>query len=193
MKPRSGERSFALPISNQSKVKVLFTKIGWRKIVGYNYLTRASVLLVALVAGAASVLAEPNEKQFFTVAPEQLKWAPLGDGVEFAKIYGDPTKAGAFYVIQVKFPPYTFDYPHYHPEDRHITVVKGTWYAGTGEALDVDKAIALKPGSYMFHPGKAVHWDGAKDEEVIVEIAGIGPGPTILAKPGGNVFFSIKN
>jgi quercetin dioxygenase-like cupin family protein len=97
-----------------------------------------------------------------------------------------------FYVIQVKFPPYTFDYPHYHPEDRHITVVKGTWYAGTGEALDVDKATALKPGSYMFHPGKAVHWDGAKDEEVIVEIAGVGPGPTILAKPGEKVFFSIK-
>jgi hypothetical protein len=32
----------------------------------------------------------------------------------------------------------------------------------------------------------------AKDEEVIVEIAGIGPGPTILAKPGERVFFSTK-
>jgi quercetin dioxygenase-like cupin family protein len=160
--------------------------------VRYSNLAKASFLLVALIAGAASVLAQSDEKQFVTLTSERLKWAPLGDGVEFAKIYGDPTKAGAFYVIQVKFPPYTFDYPHYHPEDRHITVVKGTWYAGTGEALDVDNAIPLTPGSYMFHPAKAVHWDGAKDEEVIVQIAGIGPGPTILAKPGEKVFFSIK-
>jgi len=158
----------------------------------YANLLGTCFLFGALIASGVSGSAQTNEKRFVTLTPEQLKWAPLGDGVEFATLYGDPTKAGAFYVIQVKFPPNTFDYPHYHPEDRHITVLKGTWYAGTGDTLDVDKAVPLKPGSYMFHPGKAVHWDGAKDEEVIVEIAGVGPGPTILAKPGDKVFFSIK-
>jgi quercetin dioxygenase-like cupin family protein len=159
-----------------------------------RYTTTATLMVMfgALVTSGAPCSAQATEKQFVTTKPEQLKWIPISDGVEFAKIYGDPTLAGAFYVIQVKFPPYMFDYPHYHPEDRHITVIKGTWYGGTGDILDVDKAAALKPGSYMFHPAKAVHWDGAKDEEVIVQIAGIGPGPTILAGRGDKVFFSIK-
>jgi hypothetical protein len=133
------------------------------------------------------------EDGFIRVIPDQLKWVALSKGVEFAVLYGDPSKAGSPYVIEVKFPPYTFDYPHFHPEDRHVTVLKGTWYTGTGESLDVEHAVPIKAGGYMFHPAKAVHWDGAKDEEVIVEITGIGPGPTILAKPGTDVFFSIKN
>jgi hypothetical protein len=132
------------------------------------------------------------EEGFIRAIPDQLKWVALSDGVEVATLYGDPAKAGLPYVIQVKFPPYTFDYPHYHPEARHVTVLKGTWYTGTGESLDVEHAVPIKAGGYMFHPAKAVHWDGSKDEEVIVEITGIGPGPTVLAKPGTGVFFSIK-
>ena len=73
--------------------------------------------------------------------------------------------------------------PHSHPEDRHIVVLKGTWYTGTGEDFDMNKTIPLKAGSYMKHPAKAVHFDGAKDEEVIVQITGIGPGTTTLVKP----------
>ena len=58
---------------------------------------------------------------------------------------------------------------------RHITVLKGTWYAGTGDKFDPEHAVPLKPGSYMMHPTKAVHWDGsAGDEEVI----GYGPSGT---------------
>jgi quercetin dioxygenase-like cupin family protein len=149
-------------------------------------------LLAALIVCGGSGSAQTTENKFVRLTREQLKWVPLADGVEVATLYGDPSKAGALYVIQVKFPPNTFDYPHYHPEDRHVTVLKGTWYTGTGDTLDVGKAVPLKPGSYMFHPARAVHWDGAKDEEVIVEITGIGPAPTILAKPGDKVFFSIK-
>ncbi len=40
--------------------------------------------------------------------------------------------------------------------------------------------IPLQAGSYMMHPARAVHCDGSKDGEVIVEIKGIGPAPTIL-------------
>jgi quercetin dioxygenase-like cupin family protein len=154
-------------------------------------------LLATAIATAALVVAPSGSAQtdgngFVRVARDQIKWLPLAEGVELAVLHGDPAKAGAPYIIQVKFPPYTFSYPHYHPEDRHVTVLKGTWYTGTGETLDVEKAVPLKAGSYMFHPAKAVHWDGAKDEEVIVEIAGVGPAPTILAKPGSRVFFSTR-
>jgi hypothetical protein len=33
----------------------------------------------------------------------------------------------------------------------------------------------------MLHPGGAVHWDGAMEEEVVVEIKGLGPAPSIPA------------
>ena len=45
------------------------------------------------------------------------------------------------------------------------------------------KTIALKAGSYMKHPAKAVHFDGAKDEGVILQIAGIATATTTPIKP----------
>ena len=48
----------------------------------------------------------------------------------------------------------------------------------------------LAIGRAMFHPARGVHWDGAKDEEVIVEISGIGPGTTIPVKPDAGTFLS---
>jgi hypothetical protein len=82
-----------------------------------------------------------------------------------------------------------FSAPPFHPEDRNVTVIKGT-YTGTGDTFDLDKAVPLKTGSHMFHPAKGVRWDGVKDEEVTVEIAGIGPGTTIPLKPEAGMFIS---
>ena len=111
----------------------------------------------------------------------------LSDGAATAVIQGDPSKPG-IYVIRVKFPPHTFSKPHYHMEERHVVVLQGTWYTGTGETFDPDKAVGLKPGSYMMHPARAVHWDGAKDEEVILQIIGYGPTDTVLIKPADGLF-----
>ena len=33
----------------------------------------------------------------------------------------------------------------------------------------------IKPGGFMFHPAGYHHYDGARDEEVIVQIIGMGP------------------
>jgi hypothetical protein len=38
----------------------------------------------------------------------------------------------------------------------------------------------------MFHPARAVHWDGAKDEEVIIQVVGMGPVGTTLVDPKGH-------
>ncbi len=71
--------------------------------------------------------------------------------------------------------------PHYHPTDRYVTVISGTWWAGTSADGDKSKTVPLTAGSYMIHPAGAVHFDGAKDVEAIVEIKGIGPAPSIPA------------
>jgi quercetin dioxygenase-like cupin family protein len=146
----------------------------------------------ALALAALSASAETDEKGFVRVAPEAVEWkSPLGVGAGVAIIHGDPAKAGAVYVLRVKFPPGTFSSPHFHPEDRHIVVLKGTWYTGTGEVFDPDKAVPLKAGSYMMHPSRAVHWDGAKDEEVILQISGIGPGTTTPVRSEGGRFITV--
>jgi hypothetical protein len=81
------------------------------------------------------------------------------------------------------FPPGTMSLNHYHPEDRHVVVLKGTWHTGTGDEFLPDKMIPLKTGSYMKHPAGLHHYDGAKDEEVILQIVGIGPTGTTRLRP----------
>jgi quercetin dioxygenase-like cupin family protein len=81
-------------------------------------------------------------------------------------------------VVQAKFPPGIMSAPHYHGEDRYVTVIKGTWYTGTDADWDPSKTVAMPTGSFMKHPAGAVHFDGAKDEEVIVRIIGMGPSST---------------
>ena len=63
-----------------------------------------------------------------------------------------------------------------------MTVLKGIWYTGTGPTFDPQRAVPMKPGSYMLHPAKALHWDGSdSDEEVIVQVFGSGPADTTPA------------
>jgi len=149
----------------------------------------ASCLLsvVALTAAGA------DDAGFVRIPADAVPWKQtVPGGPEIAILAGDPTKAGSIYVQRVKFPPGTFSSPHYHPQDRHVTVLKGTWYAGTGEVFDPAKATPLGPGSYMFHPAKAVHWDGAMNEEVIVQIIGVGPGETIRVHSSDGPFIRLS-
>jgi hypothetical protein len=39
--------------------------------------------------------------------------------------------------------------------------------------------IPIKAGGFMFHPAGLHHYDGAKDEETIVQIMGMGPVETV--------------
>jgi quercetin dioxygenase-like cupin family protein len=148
-----------------------------------------TVTVLAVLLGGMSMLApsaysEQEEPGFVRIAPEEVKWKELPgyNGLQYAVIEGDPSKPG-IYVVRVKFPPGLMTRPHFHPEDRHAIVIKGTWYTGTGDSFDPASTVGLKPGSYMKHPAKAHHFDGAKDEEVILQLIGYGPSGTIWLKP----------
>jgi mannose-6-phosphate isomerase-like protein (cupin superfamily) len=147
---------------------------------------------LALVTATAS--ADKDKAGFVRVKPEEVVWndRPGYDGVKFAVVHGDPTKPG-IYVIRAKFSPGTMTKPHWHQEDRYVTVVSGTWYTGEGDNFEPDKTLPLKAGSFMVHPARAHHFDGAKDEEVIVQIVGLGPSSTTpLDAAGGHTARSIK-
>jgi quercetin dioxygenase-like cupin family protein len=143
--------------------------------------TLSTVLLCALALGASL-----SGKDFVRLTPEQLRWEVVPDshGVQSVTIAGDPDGRQGLYIQRVRFPPHVMDRPHWHPKDRYVTVLKGTWYTGTGPTFDPSHAVALQPGSVMFHPGKAVHWDGSNsNEEVIVQIVGLAPGDTTPVDP----------
>ena len=121
---------------------------------------------------------------FVRVTPEAVRWETDADGsgMQRAVIAGDPAQPG-LYVIRVKFPRGVMSRNHYHREERHAVVIRGTWWTGTGDEFAPERTVPLTAGSYMKHPAGAHHFDGAKDEEVIVQITGVGPSATTRLRP----------
>lgn len=136
--------------------------------------------VAALAFGAITVhAADSGNDTISIIDPASLQWQdyPGLPGVKFVVIQGNPKEPGP-YTIRAKFAPHTMSKPHWHPEARYVTVIQGTWWAGTGDVFDPDATVPLRQGSFAIHTPKEVHYDGAKDEEVIVQISGIGPSGT---------------
>ena len=112
-------------------------------------LRRLAMVFACVACGAALCSAsDPHAPGFVRLTPEQVQWQdiPDGHGAQMATVAGDPAGHG-LYIQRVRFPPHVMDRPHWHPNDRHVTVLKGTWYTGTGPVFDPKQAIPLKPGS----------------------------------------------
>jgi quercetin dioxygenase-like cupin family protein len=106
--------------------------------------------------------------------PDQIPWQDDPIGAKTAVLLGDPSKPG-LYIMLVKWTPHRMSHPHWHPHDRFITVISGTWWVGTGAKFDPDKTVPLPAGSFVTHFGKQIHYDGEKDSEAVLEIVGEGP------------------
>ncbi len=123
---------------------------------------------------------------FLRVTPQAVRFTADSDsGLQQALLFGDPAKPG-LYVLRIHFPRGTHSNPHYHSQDRHVTVIQGTWWMGVGDTLDFRTAVPLVAGSYAFHPAGGIHWDGASaDEEAVVQIIGTGPVETVPVNSSG--------
>ena len=143
-------------------------------------MTRSLILAAAALALTPLLVAQDSSEGFVRIMPEELEWTVRsGGGSEFVYLHGDSQSEG-LYIMRNKFLPGAFSAPHFHDQDRFITVISGVWHTGTDASGDRDNTVPLGPGSYMMHPAGAVHYDGAIDEEVIVEIRGMGPVQTIF-------------
>ena len=133
-----------------------------------------------------AIAADPDPATMMIVREADLKWAdnPAAKGLSQATVYGDPSKPG-MYVVRVKFAPGVMSPPHFHPEQRYVLVLKGTWWTGAGPKWDKDATTPLPAGNFATHFPNKIHYDGAKDEEVIVQISGIGPSGTTLVDEAG--------
>jgi hypothetical protein len=133
------------------------------------------VLMLAFMASLATAKAvDLDPKVLAYKLPDQIHWTEDPIGAKMAVVEGDPTKPG-LYIVLVKWTPGHFSHPHFHPNDRFITVLSGTWWVGTGPKFDTNATVPMPAGSFVTHYGKQIHYDGAKDVEATLEIVGEGP------------------
>lgn len=152
-------------------------------------MTRISALrrlsLAALVAGSFVWLGSVRADIDPTIAKfVNLKDIPWKENANHSSasfiVSGDPNKEGSLYVQLLKWYPHHNSTPHFHPHDRFITVLSGTWWVGTGTHYDMNTTTPMRAGTVVTHFANKVHYDGAKDEEAIIELVGIG---TAASKP----------
>ena len=114
--------------------------------------------------------------------PGEIAWVRNAAGTnEQAVLFGDPSKPGP-YVVRVKWLPGNMSRPHFHPNDRFITVISGTWWVGSGTKFDPNATVPMPAGTFVTHFGKQVHYDGAKEGDAILLIVGEGPATSTRAE-----------
>jgi hypothetical protein len=135
----------------------------------------SAALLIAMFMWLGTLQAgDLNPAAIAFKMPDQIKWTTSPSGSSQAILTGDPSKPG-LYIVLTKWSPNHMSRPHFHPNDRFITVISGTWWVGTGTKYDPASTVPLPPGSFVTHFGKQIHYDGAKDVECLLQIVGMGP------------------
>jgi len=143
---------------------------------------RSQVIIWAGCVGTLLLGADTASGQVVPIDPEGFMIASPSDmmpseGGRSVAVYGDSREPG-LYVVRITFAPGRGSRPHFHDQARLITVVKGTWWVSTGAEADVyapDNMRSVEAGSFIYEPPYGHHYDMAKDEEVTVQIMGIGP------------------
>jgi anti-sigma factor ChrR (cupin superfamily) len=107
------------------------------------------------------------------VKPMTSKWDPLMPGVEMAVLSGDPAKTG-MYTIRLRLADGTKFAPHWHPEDEHVTVLRGTFMAGMGDKFDDAALQELPAGTYVMMP-KTMHHFAKASGQTVLQLHGQGP------------------
>lgn len=129
------------------------------------------------------------ERPFVRVEFDKLNWRPTEGntlGVETAVVEGDPSKPGYYLTIN-HFPAGVMSRPHFHPDERYVIVLRGTWHTDEGSVFRPKDTLPLKPGDFMRHPKEGPHYDGALNEDTWVAISGYGPTKATVID-GGELF-----
>ncbi len=141
-----------------------------------------TALVLACFTGRASVAAEdPFVAAMAVKIPKDIKWVESPAGSAQAILVGDPAKPG-LYIVLTKWHAGHMSRPHFHPNDRYVTVLEGTWWVGAGTKYDPASTRPVPQGSFVTHYGKGIHYDGAKDADVTLEILGMGPATSTPAE-----------
>lgn len=140
-------------------------------------------LMVTTFACVGSVSAgDLNPAAIGIKLPKDIPWVENAKaGSANAVLVGDPAKPG-FYAVMTKWHGGHMSRPHFHPNDRYITVLSGTWWVGTGSKYDPDSTKPIPAGSFVTHYGKQIHYDGSKEGDAVLLIMGQGPATSTPAE-----------
>lgn len=130
----------------------------------------------------AAFYPDPTHIPFFR--PDQIPWTGEYGKEQQYNLYGDPRKPGP-YAMLLKWFPGNYSSPHYHPNARYAVVISGTWWASSSNKQDLKKTYPIPPGSVVTDVIGTVHWDGAKDEPVVLLLTGDGPSPNVRVDENG--------
>ncbi len=141
-----------------------------------------TVLLVALIV---FLLRPPRDLSFkpIDLTPSEMKWidhiSSYHNGIQISDLVGHEKKTGP-YSRRVKLPANFIQNPHYHLERaRTITIISGTLYLAYGDKYDESKLKAFPAGSFITEPRKVSHYVVTKNEEVVLQVCGIGPSKSV--------------
>src|SRR5580692_1637066 len=118
--------------------------------------TTAVVLSVAAIGSTTVNAAEQqlNPKAITIKLPDQIPWKRNAAGTnEVAVLVGDPSKPG-LYVQMFKWLPGNMSRPHWHPNDRYITVLKGPWWSAPETSSSPKPPPRSRPAAMWSTPAR---------------------------------------
>jgi hypothetical protein len=142
-----------------------------------------AVMVTAFISvGSVKAAGDLNPAAISIKLPKDIPWVENEKaGSANAVLVGDPAKPG-FYAVMTKWHGGHMSRPHFHPNDRYITVLSGTWYVGTGSKYDPASTKPIPAGSFVTHVGKQIHYDGSKEGDTVLLIMGEGPATSTPAE-----------
>src|SRR5438046_9772436 len=97
------------------------------RLLTMRRIVRLALVLSIFVWLGSIRAADLDPKAIAIHLPKDIKWVASPSGSENAVLVGDPDKPG-LYVVLTKWTLHHNSRPHFHPNDRFITVISGTWW-----------------------------------------------------------------
>jgi hypothetical protein len=138
---------------------------------GNRFLEAWPGLALVLLASAAG-----HAQELRVLKPEDIQWVQRRSApdVFFAAIYGEQAQRGP-YAFRIRAQAGHSLPPHTHPDERTITVLSGTYWAGVGAAFDESALVAYPAGTFYVIPAGVPHYAAVLAGEVVFQEAGVGP------------------
>lgn len=124
-----------------------------------------SALLCVAVASRGGA-----QEHHVVVPVDSVKWSPappvLPSGAQISVLEGNPGAKGPV-VMRLKFPANYVVPPHWHSMAERIVVISGTFYIGSGDAVDRQSSQALAAGGFVSLPATMHHYAWVKAPTVV--------------------------
>jgi quercetin dioxygenase-like cupin family protein len=142
-----------------------------RLVFGVAAMLSASIAVLAPVSSRAA-----DAPAFHAVTPDQIAWKEIRKAPPLFRAFlqGDQEQPGPF-TFRVRAAAGHKLAPHTHPDDRVITVIRGTYWSAVGDRWDDAKLIAFPAGSFYVVPAGVAHYSAVLEGETEFQESGIGP------------------